>query len=247
MNEIIRHEIGRDHMYKIWHRAEGNMILFVHKGTGSIVTPDAVYPLQSGVLCFIGSQVLHHTLPNLNYTYDRSKIFISDQLLDQLSPLLDFPVTPQSILYQRLEEEVEPLLMLMERYGTKGGYLQLLQMLGRPQARPAATNSLSVDRGISYIQQNTTRPLSIDEICRAIHTSKYHFCRTFKSRTGMTVMSYILKTRIRIACTLLEQGAYSIEMISESCGFSSPSAFSRTFKQETGQSPSQYRKSRRKA
>jgi AraC-like DNA-binding protein len=55
-------------------------------------------------------------------------------------------------------------------------------------------------------------------------------------------MDYILKTRIAMAKELLCEADMSVTEISESCGFSSISYFSRTFKNETGMSPLKYKK-----
>lgn len=247
MNQLIRHDIGRDRMYEIWHRAEGNMILYVHRGIGSIVTPEIVYPLQPGCLCFIGAEILHHTLPNLNHVYDRSKIFVDDETLKKISAILNLSISPHSISYKVIDDDIEPVFALAEKYGLIGGYLQLLQLLCSHSAPPIVTRvkKSPIDQGISYIQENAHRPITIDEICQAVHASKFHFCRTFKERTGNTVMRYILKTRINMACLLLEQGNDSVSLISEKCGFSSPSRFSRAFKDETGVSPIQYKKQTR--
>ena len=72
--------------------------------------------------------------------------------------------------------------------------------------------------------------------------SKYYFCRMFKQKTGVTVMEYILKTRIVMAMELLGEATLTVTEISEACGFSSVSYFSRAFKNETGVSPLKYKK-----
>ena len=66
--------------------------------------------------------------------------------------------------------------------------------------------------------------------------------RLFKEKIGLTVMDYILKTRVTMAKELLCKTDLSVTEISESCGFSSISFFSRTFKNETGVSPLKYKK-----
>lgn len=246
MQEIICHEIGRDRMYKVWHRPIGNMLLYVHEGTGSIVSSEGVYPLRKGVLCFVGSQKDHHTLPDLAFPYDRSKVFIDDALLAQLTAALGLTVSPQSLIYGKVDEEVEIIFEWMEKYGAAGGYLQLLSMLSKHIVSHTFVARSSVERAIMYIREHIADPLNIDEICAAIHTSKYYFCRKFKSLTGLTVMNYILKTRIILACNMIEHGQRNMTHISEACGFSSPAYFSRVFKDEIGLSPMQYKKQHKK-
>ena len=47
--------------------------------------------------------------------------------------------------------------------------------------------------------------LTVDELAQLCNISKYHFCRRFKQNLGMTVMDYILKTRIILAKNMLEK------------------------------------------
>ena len=58
----------------------------------------------------------------------------------------------------------------------------------------------------------------------------------------MTVMEYILKTRIVMAQGMLRKERLSVTEISNRCGFSSISYFSRVFRQDTGMTPLQYKK-----
>lgn len=84
--------------------------------------------------------------------------------------------------------------------------------------------------------------LTIDEICKKAHLSKFHFCRLFKNTTGRTVMEYVLETRIVMAKNMLLNEKLSVTEISNRCGFSSISYFSRVFKEKTGVTPLDYKK-----
>jgi AraC-like DNA-binding protein len=95
---------------------------------------------------------------------------------------------------------------------------------------------------VEYINHHIAEDIILDRICAACYLSKYHFCRLFKEKLGLTVMEYILKTRIAMAKELLCEAKMSVTEISEACGFSSASFFSRTFKNEVGMSPLQYKK-----
>ena len=98
-----------------------------------------------------------------------------------------------------------------------------------------------MDLAIEYINRHIFEHIGIDEICAAVHSSKYHFCRQFKNATGFTVMEYILKTRLILAKDMLLKNELTVSEISEKCGFSSVSYFSRVFRQEMGMSPLKYR------
>ena len=62
----------------------------------------------------------------------------------------------------------------------------------------------------------------------------------FKQSTGITVMNYILKTRIISATNLLESTDLPIGEISEKCGFSSTAYFCRVFKTVTQKAAMEY-------
>ena len=57
----------------------------------------------------------------------------------------------------------------------------------------------------------------------------------------MTPSKYIMQYRITIAKQLLADETIPISVLSEQTGFSDQFHFSKTFKQQTGMSPSQYR------
>jgi AraC-like DNA-binding protein len=98
---------------------------------------------------------------------------------------------------------------------------------------------------MDYINRNILSDITIDEICSAVHMSKYYFCRKFKESMGMTVMDYVLQTRIVLAKSILAKESMSITNVSEHCCFSSVSYFCRVFKEHTGKTPLEYRKQRR--
>lgn len=93
----------------------------------------------------------------------------------------------------------------------------------------------------SYINENISLSISIEDLANELNISKFHFLNEFKKYNGITPYQHILNTRIEKARTLLSQSEMKITEIAHSLGFSDSSHFSRTFKKTTGQSPKSYR------
>jgi len=96
---------------------------------------------------------------------------------------------------------------------------------------------------IEYMHTFFCSNIAIEDICREINVSPYHFIRTFKQKTGLSPHQYLLDLRIKKAEELLRTGQYSVSETAMVCGFVSVSHFSSTFKKITGYPPSYYRKS----
>lgn len=256
----VHHEKGKDSLFKTWHAAKNNMFIYMHSDGGSIVCGEGSYPIKRGVLCFISAGKFHYTMPSPPEDYERSKIFISPEKLDKIFALLksesglpDF--SNASIVYAIIpESELDAADEIFREiaanrddaeYGDMyllSGCIRLLALLKKHSLNRIPSVTGMIHKSVEYINENIQHELDIDEICRHVHISKYHFCRVFKQATGLTVMNYILKTRLVLARSMLtRQQEYSVSEVSARCGFSSPAYFSRVFKQETGVSPLQYR------
>lgn len=256
--EIIYREKGKDPLYKIWHASKEPMLMYMYSGGGSIVCSERSYPMQKGVLCFVGAGKYHYTMPDVPEEYDRSKLFVSvdefDRILEMLSVNTNM-FSSGSFAYALVNEsercKVEEIFSKINEYRddeTYGkwilisGVIELLVFLNRYSLKNIPAISGVVSKAIEYINSNIERDIAIDEICAEIHISKYHFCRQFKKVTGTTVMKYILKTRLVMAKSMLSNKGLSITEISNRCGFSSAAYFSRIFKEEIGVSPLNYKK-----
>lgn len=99
-----------------------------------------------------------------------------------------------------------------------------------------------VEKAILYIESNYTEKITADDIAKSAHLSRFHFIRIFRSCTGLTPMEFVTKLRIEKAKSLLLITGMSLAIVALSCGFSSQSHFTRTFKAHHGQTPGQFRK-----
>lgn len=95
---------------------------------------------------------------------------------------------------------------------------------------------------LSLINQNISAPLSLKELAASANMSPEHFSRKFKSAFSVSPKRYMSHKRIAMAKQRLLVGEQSIERIAEECGYCDIFHFSRSFKKETGVTPSSFRR-----
>jgi len=257
--ELIYREHGRDAMFKIWHASEKATFLYTYSEGGSIVCSEKAYPIGPGVLCFIGAGKYHYTMPSDPAKYERTKLFLPQSVLEKLLAAVGGDIAKKyskgsfvyAVIPENMRASFEAGLAEIAESDTSDGCvcamigglaLKLCALGDRYSLESIPSVSGLISRAIEYINKHIFEDMGIDDICRAIHVSKYHFCRRFKAETKMSVMEYVLKTRIVMAKVMLEKERITVTEVSLRCGFSSVSYFSRVFKSETGMTPLQYRR-----
>jgi AraC family transcriptional regulator len=73
--------------------------------------------------------------------------------------------------------------------------------------------------------------------------SRFHFARAFKAAVGQSPHQYVSTHRLERAKELLTRGEQPVLDIAIAVNFSSQANFTRAFRQCTGMTPGQYRRS----
>ena len=95
-------------------------------------------------------------------------------------------------------------------------------------------------RALSYINRNYHKDISRDDIASQIHLNPSYFSHLFKAQTGQSFVEYLRQLRIERAKYLLEfTNDYQVHF---KVGFNSSKYFAKVFRQQTGYTPSEYRK-----
>ena len=102
--------------------------------------------------------------------------------------------------------------------------------------------SLPVKSSLRYISTHLHFDISLEDLASHVHLSPRYLSKIFKKETGMTIVEYIQKERIKEAKHLLRSSNYTFLEISNMLNFVSQSYFIKVFKQHTGMTPLQYRK-----
>lgn len=98
---------------------------------------------------------------------------------------------------------------------------------------------------LKYINKHYKENISLDDIAKTAHISKFYFCRKFHSTTGATVLEYLNNVRLTKVHNLLLSTTMTIDEIAAITGFSSAVNLTRAFKNVYGSSPREFRKTKK--
>jgi len=94
-----------------------------------------------------------------------------------------------------------------------------------------------------YIEQNYSKPLTLDELAEVTEYTPQHLCTVFKKMMGIRIFQYIHSLRIKKSKELLLQHpSMQINEIALLTGFEDVNYFCSVFKKHEQLSPTQYRK-----
>ena len=110
---------------------------------------------------------------------------------------------------------------------------------------PANKAHSNVDVVLEYFHTHYMEEITLDKLCRQIHSNRTTLNKSFKNRTGQTTIAYLLGYRLRVATELLAHTGLTIDEIARASGFSYDTYLIRQFTIKTGQTPTEYRQKAR--
>ena len=138
---------------------------------------------------------------------------------------------------RKQHETLEAYLRLLEKNENDG---KVTDSPGK--ASVSVADDPMMQRIMDYIEQNIgNSEASVGDMADAAATSRSGLQRKLKQTMGITPLDLIREARMKHACQLLRHTDKTVSEVAYACGFTDPKYFSRSFKQSTGQSPSEYK------
>lgn len=106
-------------------------------------------------------------------------------------------------------------------------------------------HSLCIKTMINYIENRVTDNLEAEEVAQAAGFSLPHFRAVFKSVTGQPLSAYITRRRLNHAAYEIAVTGRRLTDIAVTYAYDSYDAFTRAFRREFGENPSEFRKLKR--
>jgi AraC-like DNA-binding protein len=242
--------------YELYYLVSGDRYYFIK---------DRTYLVKKGSLILIKPYDLHKTTDTgkkdhsrILINFDRSFLTgtpIMEEILEELfysnQPIITFLPTEQqkvqSFLYNivheiknkefgfdvSLQALLMELLIFIKRHSDDVPYVST----DHPSAMHEKMSEI-----VQYINDHYHNDISLETVAKEFFISQYYLSRAFKQATGFTFVEYVNSVRIKEAQTLLRESNEKVIQIAEDVGFGNISHFGRVFKNITGFSPLNYRK-----
>lgn len=156
------------------------------------------------------------------------------------------PLVVEAVWSQHADLSLEKLLetlplqdMARRPRETLMAWLDSLQPCLR--ACPTPGNSAPIERVIASIQADCSLPYSQANLSRSLGLTPAYFCRLFHEKAGQHFSTFLTRTRMEKAQTLLaDPQGRSLGDIAAACGYPNKSYFCQVFKKYTGMTPGEY-------
>jgi AraC family transcriptional regulator len=125
--------------------------------------------------------------------------------------------------------------MLRQAYQVRGVYPQALRLTSQQRAREVSGAVQEV------LNLRFQEEISLSQLARAVFSSPYQLCRTFRQQTGYTIHQYLNQLRLRTALEAVADGADDLTALALDLGYASHSHFTQAFRQSFGLPPSHLR------
>lgn len=236
-------------------------LLFFFSGKASYHIEGKTYHLKPWDILLVDRHAIHRPEIDASVPYDRFILWIQNDIPQQELLKCFQKANDRSYnlirLHPSLQEKLKELLMDLESAArsedfakdilTQALFLQFMVYLNRiflEKQYIFDRKSYSFDSQIAeilqYINHNLQDNLSVDQLASRYYISKYHLMRKFKEETGYTLHNYIVSKRLLMARNLISEGMPVVKAAHES-GFTEYSTFSRAYRRQFGQTPSESR------
>lgn len=157
-----------------------------------------------------------------------------------LHPLCDTITVLQVRSSEYLHKQYEEIKKLHTTGGSRAKMLSLFyEMLSELGSQ---NNDTVIHPALAFLYDNYHMPdITNARLAHMCNISEVYFRKRFKAGTGTSPKQFLLMLRLQKAKQMLSEGTQKIAAIAGACGFESGAHFCRTFKEQVGMTPSEYR------
>lgn len=230
-------------------RYDNFLFLYTKRGKGTVSVNGAVQELFPGDVCLLDCYRPHEYYTDGNWEilwmhYDGGN---AREFFEYLTNRSFFKISMEKP--EEFENGWEEIYDQFVNQGTfcealvsRQIYSLLTTILLEKEKSEGRMSADYIDDTLQYINRHLSEDMTLEFLAQRVSLSMFHFARRFKEETGYTPYRYIYTSRINLARFYLKTTQDTVKEVGYRCGFKSEHSFCTAFKNETGQTPSQYRR-----
>lgn len=216
-------------------------IKIITKNTIDILICDIEMPNGSGLNLLEWLQVNHYNISCVFVTCHPEFEYMRKAI--QLN-CYDYVLKP--INYEEFERVLDGLVRKMEASETGETSITGVNWGGITEYDIHEYSKIEKDRDVEaevkkYIREHMIDTINISDVANELHFNPHYLMRSFKNKTGLSIMKYITKIRLDTSKKLLTETQLPIKEVASLAGYSDYAYFTRVFRKEIGVSPSRFR------
>lgn len=218
---------------------------FVFSGKGVYQIGGKTYHIKKGQMFLTPSGVKMRYFPDKNDPWEYMWFSMKSPIGEEYAEILGFSVENPVLQCDKFSEiQIALKSMFDALVEERGGYFTALSTFYKILEMCVQKNVTGIKAIKEHIDQTFSLPeFNINSLCHDVGISHAQLLRQFKKEYGVTVIKYVVKKRIDLACSLLKNTDLSVKSVAYSCGFLDEVHFMKTFKKEMGISAGKYKKS----
>ena len=202
----------------------------LREGDIAVVPPDALMLIESASSDCAVSAVVFRQMPQVQATVE------------------SFVVSGDSVAFARANQY---LTMIFDQFDRNPVFTDIivhfyealiLDMFSLRQEEHLSHGGEFMHRFLQLLAKEGRTKHPIDFYARRLCVSPNHMSTLVRRESGLTVLQWIDRALVREAKVMLHHTQMPVAEVAETLGFATPSFFIRFFRQQTGQTPLQYRK-----
>ena len=203
-----------------------------YAGMGEFVFP--VLSADGAVLCFlsVSGYCMDEQMSTQKMRHFARKY---DLQLEKLKEVYQESVRTDAPQIEELRVRIAPLCNMFALL-----HRELSQL--PPKALESQRQSSLLSHAIIYLQKNYAQPLRAEDVAAYCHCSVSTLSHLFKKETEKSIPEYLRNLRVQNAKQLLRGTGLSISQIADALGICNANYFCQIFKEDTGLTPSDYRR-----
>ena len=236
-------------------------ILYCESGNLQYLVGDNRFSIRSGDIILVPPGISHRPIfhTEMKEPYSRIVLWVSKDFIQHLSEQLPTLISDKSHYLIRtsntsfeylkdyflkgVEESISRQLAWQSSlyYNTGTLLTEIFRITNSKDLISPREKESDLDKIITYIENNYTKQISLDETARHFLISKSTLSKMFQSHLNISFYRFVTQRRLIHAKQQIENNE-PLEKIGYTCGFNDYATFYRAFKKEYGLSPKEYQK-----